>query len=76
VLRLFLAWRLIRMLSPILILAALALALSTAVRGLPATEARSQPAIARAVRGAERAIRPLILDMRHAISHALTGPTR
>ena len=75
-LRLFLALRLIRMLSPLLILAVIALALSTAVRGIPSTPARSQPAIARTVRGAERGIGPLILDMRHAISHALAGPTR
>lgn len=75
-LRLFLAWRLMRMLAPLLILGALAVGLSAAARGITSTQPSSQPSVARAVRRAERAIGPLILDLRQAVSHALAGSSR
>jgi hypothetical protein len=75
-LRLLLAWRLIRILSPLLIVGLLALALGAVVRGIPSASASSQPSITRAVRGAERAIHPLIVDLRQALSHTLAGSSR
>ena len=75
-LRLFLAWRLLRMLIPLLLLGFAALALTSAFRGQPRAFAREQPSLAHAARGVERAVKPLVSDARNAVTQALTGAAR
>ena len=60
-LRLFLAWRLLRMLFALLLLGFAALALTAAFRSAPRTHARDRSSLARAARGVERAVKPLVL---------------
>jgi hypothetical protein len=76
VLRLFLAWRLLRMLFPLLLFGFAALALTATFRGGPRAFARGQSSLAHAARGVERAVKPLVSDARNAVTHALTGATR
>jgi hypothetical protein len=76
VLRLFLAWRLSRMLFPLLLFGFAALALTSAFRGPPRAFARGQSSLAHATRGLERAVKPLVSDARNAVTHALTGAAR
>ena len=73
-LRLFLAWRLLRTLFPLLLFGFAALALTAAFRGGPRTFGREQSSLAHAARGLERALKPLMLDARTALTHALTAP--
>jgi hypothetical protein len=75
-LRLSLAWRLLRMLFPLLPFGFAALALTTALRGERRTFGSGQPSLAHAARGLERAVTPLVSDARKAVTHALTGATR
>ena len=75
-LRLFLAWRLLRMLFALLLSAFAALALSAAVRSAPRTHKRDHSSPARAARDLERAVKPLVSDARHALTEALTAPAR
>jgi hypothetical protein len=76
VLRLFLAWRLSRMLFPLMLFGSAALALTSAFRGQPRAFARGQSSLAHAARGVERAVKPLVPDARNAVTQALTGATR
>jgi hypothetical protein len=76
VLRLFLAWRLSRMLFPLLLFGFAALALTAAFRREPRTSGRGQSSLAHAARGVERAVKPLVSDARNAVTQALTGATR
>jgi hypothetical protein len=76
VLRLLLAWRLLRKLPLLLTSGVIALALSTSARRGPADPANTQPSIARGLQNVERAVQPLILDTRRALTHALAGPSR
>jgi hypothetical protein len=76
VLRLFLAWRLLRMLFPLLLFGFAALALTAAFRGDPRTFGRGQSSLAHAARGVERAVNPLVKDARNAVTQALTGAAR
>jgi hypothetical protein len=74
-LRLFLAWRLLRMLFPLLLLLALAaLALTTAFRGEAHTPGPEHSSLAHAARGVELAVKPLVSDVRNALTQALTPP--
>ncbi len=73
-LRLFLAWRLLRMLFPLLLFGFAALALTAAFRGLPRTPGRGQSSHTHAARGLERAVNPLVSDARNALTQALTAP--
>jgi hypothetical protein len=75
-LRLFLAWRLVRMLRPLLLCGLLAL-LVTAAMGVGSPSARrGQSSLARAGAGIERVVWPLVLNARHALTRALTGTGR
>jgi hypothetical protein len=73
-LRLFLAWRLLRMLFPLLLFAFAALALTTAFRGEAHTPGPEHSSLAHAARGVELAVKPLISDVRNALTQALTPP--
>jgi hypothetical protein len=76
-LRLFLAWRLLRMGFPLLLFAFAALALTTAFRSGPRTFGRGpSPSLAHVEHGVERVVTPLVPDARKAVTHALTGATR
>ena len=76
-LRVFLAWRLLRMLFPLLLLFGFAvLALTATFRREPRTFGRGQSSLAHAARGLERAVKPLVSDARNAVTHALTAATR
>ena len=75
-LRLFLAWRLLRMLFALLLLAFAVLALSAAVRSAPRTHARDRSSLAHAARDLQRAVKPLVSDARHALTQALRAPAR
>ena len=75
-LRLLLAWRLFRMLFPLLLFGFAALALTAAFRGQPRAFGRGQSSLAHAARGVERAVKPLVSDARHAVTQALTGARR
>jgi hypothetical protein len=77
-LRLFLAWRLLRMLFPLLLFAFAALALTTALRSGPRTFGRgpSSSSLGHVEHGLERVVTPLVSDARKAVTHALTGVTR
>jgi hypothetical protein len=77
VLRLFLAWRLLRMLFPLLLFAFAALTLTTAFRFGPRTFGRGpSPSLAYVEHGVERVVTPLVSDARKAVTQALTGATR
>jgi hypothetical protein len=73
-LRLFLAWRLLRILLPLLLFALAALALTTALRGEPHTPGPEHSSLAHAARGVQLAVKPLISDVRNALTQALTPP--
>ena len=73
-LRVFLAWRLLRMLFPLMLFGFAALALTAAFRGGPRMFGRGQSSLAHAARGVERAVKPLVLDARNAVTQALTAP--
>lgn len=75
-LRLFPAWRLLRMRFPLLLFgfAALALALAAAFRAAPRTTDRDQFSLAHLAQGVERTAKPFVADARHVLTHALTGP--
>jgi len=73
-LRLFLAWRLLRILFPLLLLAFAAPALTTAFRGEAHTPGPEHSSLAHAARGVELAVNPLISDVRNALTQALTPP--
>jgi hypothetical protein len=75
-LRLFLAWRLLRTLFPLLLLGLATLALTAAFRPGPRTSRRGQSSLDHAARGLERAVRPLVSDARNAVTQALTGARR
>ena len=75
-LRLFLAWRLLRMLVPLILFGFAVLALTAAFRGGPRTFGRGQSPLAHAARSVERAVKPLVLDARNAVTQALTGAAR
>ena len=75
-LRLLLAWQLLRTLPLPLILGVLALALSASARRRPTDPANTQPSIARGLQNTERAVQPLILDTRPALTQGLSGPSR
>jgi hypothetical protein len=72
-LRLFLAWRLLRMLFPLLLFAFAALALTTAFRSGPRTFGRGPSS---SLAHVERVVTPLVSDARKAVTQALTGATR
>jgi hypothetical protein len=74
VLRLFLAWRLLRMLFPLLLFGFAVLALTAAFRDRPRTFGREQSSLAHAARSVERAVKPLALDAGNAVTQALTAP--
>jgi hypothetical protein len=67
-LRLFLAWRLLRTLLPLplLLLALAALALTTALHGEPHTPGPEHSSLAHAAREVQLAVKPLISDVRNA----------
>ncbi|MGI8557618.1 MAG: hypothetical protein ACR2ND_04820 [Solirubrobacteraceae bacterium] len=73
-LRLYLAWRLLRMLFPLLLFGFAALALTTAFRGWPRTPEGRQSPLTHAARGLERAVNPLVSDARSTLTQALTAP--
>ena len=73
-LRLFLAWRLLRMLFPLLLFGFAVLALTAAFRGGPRTFGRGQSALAHAARGVEHAVKPFVSNARNAVTQALTAP--
>jgi uncharacterized membrane protein YidH (DUF202 family) len=75
-LRLFLAWRLMRTLFALLLFGFAALALTAAFRGEPRTLGRRQSSLAHAARGVERAVQPLVSDARNALTRALTRAQR
>ena len=75
-LRLFLAWRLLRMLFPLLLFGFAVLALTATFRGGPRTVGWGQSSLAHAARGEERAVKPLVSDARNAVAQALTGAAR
>jgi hypothetical protein len=76
VLRLFLAWRLLRVLFVLLLFGFAALALAAAFGGDPRTFGRGHSSLADAGRAVERAVMPFLLDARTALIQALTGPGR
>jgi len=71
-LRLFLAWPLVRMLFPLLLFAFAALALTTAFRSGPRTFGRGPSSLAHV----ERVVTSLLSDARKAVTQSLTGATR
>jgi hypothetical protein len=73
-LRLLLAWRLCRMLFPLLALGFAALALTTTFWAGPRTSRRDHPSLAHARAGVERAVKPLESDAHQALTQALTPP--
>ena len=73
-LRLFLAWRLFRMLFPLLLFGFAALALTAAFRAAPRTTGRAQLTLTHLAHGVERAVNPLVSDARNVVTHALTVP--
>ncbi len=75
-LRLLLAWQLLRTLPLLLIVGVLALALSANARRGPTASSNAQPSIARALQNVERAVQPLILDTRRALTQGLSRPSR
>jgi hypothetical protein len=77
-LRLFLAWRLLRMPFPLLLFAFAALTLTTAFRSGPRTFGRGplSSSLAHVEHGVERVVTPVVSDARKAVTHALTGATR
>ena len=75
-LRLLLAWQLLRTLPLLLIVGVLAVALSASARRGPTASSNTQPSIARALQNVERAVQPLIPDTRQALTHALAGRSR
>jgi hypothetical protein len=58
----------------LLLLAFAAVALSGAFRSAPRTHTRDRSSLAHAARGVERAVKPLMLDARNALTQALTAP--
>jgi hypothetical protein len=75
-LRLFLAWRLVRMLFPLRLLGFAALALTSALHRGPRALGRGRSSLAHAASGVERALKPLVSDARHALTQALTRAQR
>ena len=73
---LFLTWRLLRMLFPLLVVGFAVLALTTASRSGPRTFGRDHSSLARAAAAVERAVTPLVSDARKAVAQALTPPGR
>ena len=73
-LRLFLAWRLLRMLFPLLLFGPAAVALTATLRAGPGTFGPGQSSLAHAASGVERAVKPLVFDARNALTQALTAP--
>ncbi|MDQ2894091.1 MAG: hypothetical protein M3Y09_00335 [Actinomycetota bacterium] len=73
-LRLLLAWRLLRMLFPLLLFGFAALALTPAFRAAPRATGRGQPSVAHLAQGVERTASPLVPDARHILLHELTAP--
>jgi hypothetical protein len=70
-LRLFLAWRLLRMLFPLLLFAFAALALTTAFRVAPHTARPEHSSLAHAARQVQLAVKPLVSDLSNALTRAL-----
>ena len=75
-LRLLLASQLLRTLPLLLIVGVLALALSASARRGPTASSNAYPSIARGLQNTERAVPPLILDTRRALTQGLSGPSR
>ena len=77
-LRLLLAWQLLRTLPLLLIVGVLVLvlALSASARRGPTASSNAYPSIARALQNVERAVQPLVLDARRALTQGLSGPSR
>lgn len=69
-LRLFLAWRLLQMLSPRLLFRFAALALTAALQAAPRTTERGQMSLTHLAQGVKRTVNSLVADARHV----LTGP--
>ena len=75
-LRLFLAWRLMRMLLVLLLFGFAALALTSALNGGPRALGRERSSLAHAASSVERALNPLVSDARHALTQALARAQR
>ena len=73
-LRLFLAWRLLRMLFPLLLLGFAALALTIAFQDGRRTIEREQSSLAHAARRVKPADTRSMTDTRHGPTQALTAP--
>jgi hypothetical protein len=73
-LRLFLAWRRVRLCIPLLLCGALLLMMSSSLSSIGrGDDVPAQRSVPGAVAHAERAVRPLVLDARHALTPALFG---
>ena len=75
-LRLLLAWQLLRTLPLLLIVGVLALALSANARRGPTASSNAYPSIVRGLQNVERAVQPLVLDAGRAVTQGLSGPSR
>jgi len=69
-LRLFIAWRLLRLCLPLIVCGALLLAFVSSARLAGGRDA-GRRAVDRAVSRVERALGPLVRDARHALTRAL-----
>ncbi len=74
-LRLFLAWRLLRMLFSLLLFGFAVLALTTAFRATSRTTGRGQSLLDHVTQGVERTLKPLAADARPVLIHPLTAPS-
>ena len=73
-LRLILAWRLLRMLFPLLLFGFAALTLTAAFRAAPRTTGRGQSSLNPVPHAVERGVKPLVSDTRQDLTHVLTAP--
>lgn len=74
-LRMYLAWRLLRILAPLLLCGVLAIAV-LGVRGVHTPSLGDRGQVARAVRQAERSLQPVVSETRRLFTQALTGKGR
>ncbi len=74
-LRLFLAWRLLRMLFPLVLFGFAALALTAAFRAPPRTTGPGQSFLTHVAQGVERTVKPPVANARPVLIHPLTPPT-